>query len=83
MNILSWVLFGLIVGIVTNTLDPQPYRGGLFRSICVGVTGALFGGFMANIIFGKQITIFDPTSFSVAVFGSLLILTVGKTLRRV
>lgn len=83
MNILSWILFGLIVGIVANTLDPQPARGGLIGAILLGIVGALIGGFLAELIFGIGVTGFNLTSFLIAIAGSLVLLFIGRAIRRV
>ena len=82
MNILSWILFGLIVGIVANTIDPAPNRNGIIGSMLLGIVGALVGGFIANLVFGMTVTGFNTTSFLVAIAGSLVLLFVGKTIRR-
>jgi len=82
VNILSWILFGLIVGIVANAIDPNPNRGGVLGSILLGIVGALVGGFLANLIFGVTVTGFNLTSFLVAVAGSLLLLFIGRAVRR-
>lgn len=82
MNVLSWLIFGTIVGIITNAIDPAPNRGGLLGSIFLGIVGAVVGGFLANLIFGINITGFNVTSFLVAIAGSLLLLFIGKAFRR-
>ncbi len=82
MNFLSWILFGLIVGIVANAIDPQPEQGGIFGAIILGVVGSLVGGFLADLFFGVGISGFDFTSFIVAVAGSLVLLFIGRALRR-
>jgi uncharacterized membrane protein YeaQ/YmgE (transglycosylase-associated protein family) len=82
MNILSWALFGLIVGIVANAIDPEPANGGILGAILLGVAGALVGGFLANLLFGVNVTGFDLTSFIVAVAGSLVVLFGARALRR-
>lgn len=81
MNILSWVLFGLLVGLVANILDPAESRGGLLSTIVFGIAGALVGGFLASILFGISVTGFDFTSFAVAVLGSLIVLYLGRAVR--
>lgn len=83
MNILSWILFGLIVGIVANAIDPSPNKSGITNSILLGVVGALVGGFLANLLFGITITGFNITTFLVAIAGSLLLLFFGKAMRKV
>ena len=83
MNILSWILFGLIVGIVTNAIDPTPNKSGAIGSVLLGVFGALTGGLLANLIFGITISGFNATTFLVAIAGSLLLLFFGKAMRRI
>lgn len=83
MNILSWILFGLIVGIIANAIDPSPNRSGILGSVLLGIVGALVGGFLANLIFGITITGFNVTAFLVAIAGSLLLLFFGRAMRRV
>ena len=82
MNVLSWILFGLIVGIVANAIDPSPNRGGILGSVLLGIVGALVGGFLANLVFGITVTGFNLTSFLVAIAGSLILLLVGRAVRR-
>ena len=83
MNILSWILFGLIVGVVANTIDSSPNKSGVVGSVFLGVVGALVGGLLANVIFGIEITGFSITTFLVAIAGSLLLLFFGKAVRKV
>lgn len=83
MNMIAWVLFGLIVGIVANSIDHSSNKGSLLGSILLGVVGALIGGFIANLIFEISITGFNIIAFSVAIVGSLLLLFFGKAMKRV
>jgi len=83
MNILSWILFGLIVGTVANAIDPSPNKSGVTSSILLGVIDALVGGLLANLMFGITISGFNITTFLVAIAGSLLLLFFGKAMRRV
>lgn len=81
MNILSWILFGLIVGILANTIDSSRKKSGIVGSSLLGIVGALVGGFVANLIFGLSISGFNATAFLIAIAGSLIVLFVGKSLR--
>lgn len=82
MDILTWALFGLIVGVVANLIDPRPARGGLIGSIILGVVGALVGGWLGNFIFGVGVTGFNISSFIVAILGSLIVLAIGRMLSK-
>ncbi|RJQ27810.1 GlsB/YeaQ/YmgE family stress response membrane protein [Candidatus Parcubacteria bacterium] len=82
MNILTWILFGLIVGVIANFLDPRPSRGGIFGAIILGIVGALLGGFLSNFLFGIPLTGFDIRSLIIAVIGALILLFAGRTFQR-
>lgn len=82
MDILAWIVFGLIVGIIANVIDPQPARGGIFGAIVLGIVGALVGGLIGNWIFGQGVTGFNLPSFLIAVAGSLLVLFVARAFMR-
>lgn len=82
MNILTWIVFGLIVGVIANALDPRPAQGGLGGAVLLGVVGALVGGFLSNLIVGVDVTGFNLSSLVVAVLGSLLLLFIGRALSR-
>lgn len=83
MNFVAWIVFGLIVGLVANAIDPSNARGGILGTILLGIVGAIVGGFLANLIFGIRVTGFDFTSLAVAVLGSLLLLFIGRSFREV
>lgn len=83
MNILAWILFGLVVGFIANALDPRPNEGGLLGTILLGILGALLGGFLGDLLFGIGVTGFNLSSFIVAVIGSLVLLFLSRAFRRV
>lgn len=80
MNILGWIMFGLITGIIANAIDPQPDKGGWMGAIILGICGGLVGGFLGNLVFGIGISGFNFPSFAVAILGSLFLLFVGRAL---
>ncbi len=83
MNILAWIVFGLIVGIIANVVDPRPAYGGIIGAIVLGILGALVGGFLSSLLFGVGITGFNLSSLIVAVLGALLLLLIARAVRRV
>lgn len=82
MNILSWIIFGLITGLIANIIDPYPEKGGLLGAVILGILGAILGGFLGNIVFGIGISGFNFPSFAVAVLGSLVLLFIGRAFGR-
>lgn len=47
MTILSWMLFGLIVGAIARLLYPGRQNIGLLATMILGIVGSLLGGFIA------------------------------------
>lgn len=83
VNVFAWIVFGLVAGVVANVIDPRPAKGGLVGAIILGIAGALVGGFLANLVFGVGITGFDINSFVIAVIGSLVLLFIGRSMRKI
>lgn len=82
MSLVGWILFGFIAGALAHLIDPQPRRGGFLGAVVLGVLGALTGGFFATLLFGGGIQGVSLNTAIVASFSSLLLLFVGKVLRR-
>lgn len=83
MNILAWIVFGLIVGVIANYVDPKPAYGGVVGAIVLGILGALVGGFLSSLLFGVGITGFNLSSLIIAVVGALLLLLIARVYRSV
>ncbi len=81
-NIISWLLFGAVAGTLANVIDPRQSQGGWIGSIILGILGSFVGGWLGNALFGVGVSGWNISSFIVAVAGSLLLLFVGKMLRR-
>jgi uncharacterized membrane protein YeaQ/YmgE (transglycosylase-associated protein family) len=50
MAILSWILFGLVVGVIAKLLMPGRDPGGFIVTILLGIAGALIGGFVGRAL---------------------------------
>ena len=81
MDIVYWVVFGLIAGSVANFISPTG-RGGIVASIILGIIGAIVGGFIGQMFFGVGVTGFNLSSFALAVIGSLVVIFVGNLITR-
>lgn len=56
MDIISWIVLGIVVGVIAHLIIKEKSQDGIFRSLVLGVLGALVGGFISNIIFGLGIS---------------------------
>jgi len=54
MNIIGWLLFGLIVGVIAKFLMPGRDPGGWIVTILLGIAGSFVGGFLASALLGRQ-----------------------------
>ncbi|MEW5984074.1 MAG: GlsB/YeaQ/YmgE family stress response membrane protein [Acidobacteriota bacterium] len=50
MNILTWIVFGLIVGAIAKFLMPGKDPGGIIVTILLGIAGSVVGGFIGQAL---------------------------------
>ena len=74
MGLISWILMGLIVGVLAKWLMPGEDPGGIFITILIGIAGAFLGGFIGSFIGLGSVTGFNLISLALAVGGALLLL---------
>lgn len=74
MGLLSWIVFGLVAGIIAKFLMPGRDGGGIVITIVLGVVGAVVGGFIATALGLGDVTGFNVRSFIIAVGGAILVL---------
>jgi uncharacterized membrane protein YeaQ/YmgE (transglycosylase-associated protein family) len=81
MGLLSWILLGLVVGILAKWIMPGPDPGGMVITILLGVAGAFVGGFIGSLVGLGTITGFNLGSLALATAGALLLLWGHRQLR--
>lgn len=54
MNIIGWILFGLVVGAIAKFLMPGKDPGGWIVTILLGIAGSFVGGFLATTLMGQD-----------------------------
>ena len=80
MGILSWILFGLVVGIIAKLLMPGRDPGGFIVTILLGVAGALLGGFV-----GQAMGLYGPgesAGWIMSIVGAIVLLVLYRMLAR-
>lgn len=80
MNLLSWIVFGLIAGALARFLKPGEDAAGLIMTIVLGILGAVVGGFIGTQLGWGDVTGFNMKSFALAVGGAMLLLAVYQML---
>ena len=84
MGVLSWIIFGLIAGIIAKLLMPGRDPGGCIVTMLLGVAGAFVGGFIYRLVTGTEVLYFgfDLASFAIAVLGAVVVLVVYRLILR-
>jgi uncharacterized membrane protein YeaQ/YmgE (transglycosylase-associated protein family) len=80
MGILSWILFGLVVGIIAKLLMPGRDPGGFIVTILIGIAGALLGGFV-----GQAMGLYGPgesAGWIMSILGAIVLLVLYRMLAR-
>ena len=81
MGFLSWIVLGLVVGVLAKWIMPGPDSSGIVMTIVLGVAGALVGGWIATQLGMGSVTGFNLGSLAIAVAGALLLLFLNRKLR--
>jgi uncharacterized membrane protein YeaQ/YmgE (transglycosylase-associated protein family) len=75
VNVLSWILFGLIAGAIARLVVHGRQPIGCLATIAVGIVGALIGGLIGEVVFGEEVRFrWDLGPFLLAVAGSVILL---------
>ena len=80
-TILSWMLCGLIVGLVARLLVPGRQNMGLLLTIALGIVGAFVGGFLYTLVMGAPSEPFSLTGdawhgWAVSILGAVVVIWV-------
>ena len=82
MGILTWIVMGLIVGLLAKFIMPGKDPGGIIITILLGIGGALLGGYIGTLLGLGTVSGFDLTSILLATGGAILILILYRAIRR-
>ncbi|MBC7909658.1 MAG: GlsB/YeaQ/YmgE family stress response membrane protein [Pyrinomonadaceae bacterium] len=83
MTLISWIVFGLVAGVIAKLLMPGKDPGGCIITMLLGVAGAVLGGFIAEAlgIAGKTGSFGDRgflIRMAFAVVGAIILLAVYR-----
>ena len=74
MGLISWVLVGIIAGVLAKWIMPGEGPGGFGVTIILGMAGASLGGFVFGVLGGAGATGFNVWSILVATIGAVILL---------
>jgi uncharacterized membrane protein YeaQ/YmgE (transglycosylase-associated protein family) len=83
MGWLSFIILGLIAGVIAKLILPGKQAGGWFVTLLLGVIGALLGGWLAGLIFNIGYDDFwSIRSWLIAIVGALIVLVIWALITR-
>mgnify|MGYP003588358996 FL=1 len=75
-QIISFIVVGLIVGILARFFYPGPVPMGMIATILLGIGGSFVGGFLGRFIGGKDPTPLQPAGLIGSVLGGIVLIFV-------
>ena len=83
MNIIAWIVVGLIGGALAKLLMPGKDPGGILLTILLGIGGAILGGLLSVALgIGNGVDDFDVGTIFLAVVGAMLLLGAYRLITR-
>ncbi len=83
MNLIAWIIVGLIAGWLTG-LVMKGGGYGVVGDIILGIVGGLVGGFLASAVLGipNAMNGIDATSIIVAFIGGIIVVAIVRAVGR-
>jgi uncharacterized membrane protein YeaQ/YmgE (transglycosylase-associated protein family) len=86
MNIIAWIILGLVAGAIAKAIDPAARNSGLLGTILLGIIGAFVGGTLMTLITtGKFVVAASTLSIPgilVAVLGAIIAVFIWHRIAR-
>ncbi|MDC9589033.1 GlsB/YeaQ/YmgE family stress response membrane protein [Xenorhabdus sp. XENO-10] len=76
MGILSWIILGLLAGVLAKWIMPGNNSSGIIMTMILGIVGAVVGGYISTFFGMGKVDGFNFGSFIIAVVGAMIVLFV-------
>lgn len=80
MGVLSWIVFGLLAGLIARALTPGATPQGCFVTVAIGIAGAAIGGWIGTQLGLGNFAGFDLRSLGLAIIGSIVFLLILRAI---
>jgi uncharacterized membrane protein YeaQ/YmgE (transglycosylase-associated protein family) len=77
MNLLMFLVFGLVVGLLARAIMPGSQKMGWLATMLLGVAGSFVGGFLAALITDSRVLDFNTSGWIGSIVGALIALAVA------
>ena len=82
MGIISFIVVGLIAGLIARAIMPGQDPMGWIGTILLGIVGSFVGGFLASTLTGKGTGALEPTGIVGSIVGALIVLAIYRMVKR-
>jgi uncharacterized membrane protein YeaQ/YmgE (transglycosylase-associated protein family) len=82
MGFFTWIILGLVVGVLAKWIMPGKDPGGIFITMLIGIAGAFVGGSIGSSLGFGKVTGFNLTSLALATAGAVALLALYRLARR-
>ncbi|NJN73016.1 MAG: GlsB/YeaQ/YmgE family stress response membrane protein [Limnothrix sp. RL_2_0] len=86
MNIIAWIILGLLAGAIAKAIYPGRQGGGIFATTFLGIIGAFIGGTLVTLIQTGQFSLAGAAlsipGIFVAVLGAMIAIYVWGLINR-
>ena len=79
--LISWILFGLIIGAIARFVYPGRQDIGLLHTTLLGIAGSFVGGAIGYLLFGG--TLLQASGWIGSILGAVLVLAIATRRNRV
>ena len=77
--IVTWIIFGAIVGVIARFLMPGRDPMGWIPTIVLGIVGSFVGGYLAQILFSGNASLPPPSSGWIgSIIGAIIVLAIYR-----
>jgi uncharacterized membrane protein YeaQ/YmgE (transglycosylase-associated protein family) len=77
MGIVTFLIFGLIVGVLARAVMPGRQSMGILMTIVLGVAGSFLGGFLVSLVTDHRVTDLHTAGFIGSILGAIILLMIG------
>ncbi len=80
MDIIGWIIGGLIIGAIAKLLYPGNDRMGCISTIALGILGSVVGGIIARVLWKPGPL--EPAGWVLSIIGAIIVLAIVTRQRR-
>ncbi|MGJ5673672.1 MAG: GlsB/YeaQ/YmgE family stress response membrane protein [Nostochopsis sp.] len=86
INLIAWVVLGLIAGAIAKAIYPGRQGGGIVATILLGIIGSLVGGSIFNLLSTGNLALtgatFSIPGLIVAIIGAIIAIFIWSLITR-